>query len=128
MQSGNLDAQAIYQAVSDYCEGWYQPNVERIAGCLHDGLAKRTIERDDDSKEYLFHLTKDMLVEMTRKGGGSNAPAEKKNWTITILDCYERIATVKLNCPEYVEYMHLAKQEGRWQILNILWMYNHQQG
>ena len=53
--------------------------------------------------------------------GGSNSPAEKKNWTITILDRYEEIATVKVNCPEYVEYVHLARQDGQWQIVNILY-------
>ena len=120
------DNAAIYQAVSDYCEGWYTPNVEQIDRCLHESLAKRTIELNDNGREYLFHLTKDVLVDMTRKGGGSDAPVDKKNWTITILDCYEGIATVRLNCPEYVEYMHLARQAEQWQIVNVLWTYNRE--
>jgi Putative lumazine-binding len=121
MQSKSLDNDAIYEAVSDYYGGWYEANANRMDRCLHPGLAKRAIKIDDTGKEFLRHLTKDMMVEETRKGGGSDAPPEKKNWTITILDSYEEIATVKVASGEYMEYIHLAKQEGRWLILNVLW-------
>lgn len=115
------DSAAIYQAVSDYYEGWYTPNAEQMERCLHAGLAKRAIKIDDTGKEYLRHLTKDMMVEGTREGGGSDTLAEKKNWTITILDSYEDIATAKVASGEYMEYIHLAKQDGQWQIVNVLY-------
>jgi hypothetical protein len=121
MQAANSDTQAIYQAVSDYYDGWYEPNMERMDRSLHADLAKRAIKLDEAGKEYLLHLTKEVMVDATEKGGGSNSPAEKKNWTIRILDCYEEIATVKVNCPEYVEYIHLARQDRQWQIVNVLW-------
>jgi hypothetical protein len=66
------------------------------------------------------------MVESTDKGGGSTAAAEKKNWTITILDSYEEIATVKVASGEYMEYIHLAKQDGQWQIVNVLWTDNRE--
>ena len=91
-----------------------------MSECLHRDFAKRTIKHNAAGKEYLLHLTKEIMVEATRKGGGSDVSAEQKNWSITILDCYEEIATVKVNCPEYVEYIHLARQDGTWQIVNVL--------
>jgi hypothetical protein len=121
MQSFNVNAQAIYQAVSDYYDGWYIPDAKRMERCLHAGLAKRAIQLDEMGKEYLLHLTKDRMVDATDQGGGSDAPPEKKNWTITILDSYEEIATVKVASGEYMEYIHLAKQDGQWQIVNVLW-------
>lgn len=121
MQVGNLDTQAIYQTVSDYYDGWYEPSMKRMDRSLHTALAKRAIKVDDSGKEYLLHLTKDAMMDATIKGGGSNSPAEKKNWTITILDCYEKIATVKVSSVEYMEYIHLAKQDGQWQIVNVLY-------
>jgi hypothetical protein len=127
MQLENLDTQAIYQAVSDYYDGWYKPDMKRMNRSLHVGLAKRAIERDDAGEENLLHLTKEMMMDATRKGGGSNNPPEKKNWTITILDCYEEIATVKVNSVEYMEYIHLARQDGKWQIVNVLYT-NHRSG
>jgi hypothetical protein len=115
------DNAAIYQAVTDYYEGWYAADPKRMEGCLHTDLAKRAIKQDDIGKEYLLHLTKEVMVGATQKGGGSQAPANKKNWTISILDKYEEIATVKVVCPEYVEYIHLARQEEQWQIVNVLY-------
>lgn len=120
------DNAAIYQAVTDYYEGWYTPNAKQMAQCLHANLAKRAIKLDDGGKEYLRHLTKEVMVDATRDGGGSSISAEKKNWTITILDRYEEIATVKVKSPEYVEYIHLARQDGQWQIVNVLWTDNRE--
>lgn len=125
-QTKVADNAAIYQAVSDYYEGWYAPDVKRMEGCLHTGLAKRAIELDEAGKEHLLHLTKEIMVDATRKGGRSGVPPEKKNWTITILDCYEEIATVKVISLEYVEYIHLARQDGQWQIVNVLWTDNRE--
>ena len=115
------DNAAIYQVVTDYYEGWYTPDAKRMEGCLHASLAKRAVKLDEAGKEYLLHLTKEVMVETSRKGGGSDAPTEKKNWSIMILDRYQEIATVKVVCPEYVEYLHLAKQTGQWQIVNVLY-------
>ena len=126
-QTKVTDNDAIYQAVSDYYEGWYTPDAERIEQSLHADLAKRAIKRDDTGKEYLLHLTKDMMVEGTRKGGGSDAAAGKKNWTVTILDSYEEIATVKVASGEYMEYIHLAKHNGQWLIVNVIYTNNREE-
>ena len=120
-QTKVADHAAIYQAVSDYYEGWYGPNAEQIAQSLHTDLAKRAIKLDDSGKEYLRHLTKEAMVEATRNGGGSDASSEKKNWTITILDSYEEIASAKVASGQYIEYIHLARQDGQWQIVNVLY-------
>src|SRR5262245_61717920 len=122
------DNAAIYQVVSDYYGGWYTPDAKRMEGCLHADLVKRAIKRDESGKEYLLHLTKEVMVDATRKGGGSDSPAEKKNWTITILDRYEEIATVKVASGEYMEYIHLARQDGQWLILNVLYTLNRERG
>ena len=120
-QTKVFDNAAIYQAVTDYYEGWYTADEKRMDQCLHAGLAKRAIKLDDTGKEYLRHLTKDMMVEAAGQGGGSDAPAEKRNWTITILDSYEEIAAVMVTSGEYMEYIHLVKQDGQWLIVNALY-------
>jgi hypothetical protein len=120
-QDKDLDIQAIHEAVEDYYGGWYKADVECMNRCLHPGLAKRAIKLDENGKEYLRHLTKEVMVNATREGGGSDVPAEKKTWSITILDSYKEIATVKVVAGEYMEYIHLARQDGQWQVLNVLW-------
>jgi hypothetical protein len=120
-QDKELYIKAIHEAVEDYYSGGYEADVERMSRCLHPGLAKRLIKLDENGKEYLRHLTKEMMVIATRDGGGSDVPDEKKTWMITILDSYKEIATVKVAAGEYMEYIHLAKQDGQWQVLNVLW-------
>ena len=122
------DNTGIYQAVTDYYEGWYTPNARQMSECLHKDFVKRTIKQDATEKEYLLHLTKDIMVDETSKGGGSGSPSEKKNWTITILDSYEEIASVKVASGEYMEYIHLAKQDGQWQIVNVLYTLHRENG
>ena len=120
-QSKDLDIKAIHETVEDYYGGWYEANPERMRRCLHANLAKRAIKLDDAGKEYLLNLTKQVMVDATRDGGGSDTPADKHHWTITILDSYEEIATVKVNSGEYMEYIQLVKQDGQWQIVNVLY-------
>jgi hypothetical protein len=120
-QPSTLDVQAIYQAVLDYYDGWYEGNAERMERSLHTDLTKRSIKHDQNGKEYLRRLTKEQMVEATKRGGGTDAPQEKRNWTVTILDQYEEIATVKVAAGEYREYIHLARQDGQWLIVNVLY-------
>jgi len=120
-QSKDADIKAIQEAVEDYYGGWYEANGERIQRCLHPDLVKRAIKFDENGKEYLRNLTKDVMVNATKDGGGSEVSDKKKTWTITILDSYEEIATVKVSAGEYMEYIHLARQAGQWLIVNVLW-------
>lgn len=124
MQPDNVETQAIYQSVSDYYDGWYEANAERMDRCLHPNLTKRSVRYDETGKEYLRQLTKAQMVEATKQGGGTDAPPEKRNWTITILDLYKEIATVKVAAGEYREYIHLAKQDDQWLIVNVLYTLN----
>ena len=123
-QTKESDINAIYEAVSDYYGGWYEANPERMMRCLHPNLAKRAPTMDEAGKEYLLHLTKEVMVDATTKGGGSAAPADKRHWIITILDSYKEIATVKVASGEYMEYIHLVKQDGQWLIVNVIFTEN----
>lgn len=113
------DAEAMEAAALDYAEGWYTADAERVARCLHPEVAKRTIERDPQTNaEHFVHLTRDYLIQATARGGGRNPAAI---CTVTILDAYQETAVVRVDSPEYVDYLHLAKADGRWQIVNVLW-------
>ncbi len=123
-QMTDPDRLAIYQAAADYYGGWYGANVEQISRSLHPGLAKRAIRKDRQGNEYLHHLSKEQMLEKTQEGGGSDTPNDLQCYVITILDRYEEIATVKVVANEYIDYLHIAKQDGQWLIVNALWTDN----
>lgn len=92
---------------------------------MNDSLNKVTIGWDRTTKkEYARATTKAQMIEFATTWNKSNTkfPFNPSN-TITILDIYNRIATVKLVSDNWVEYLHLIKQDGRWSIVNLIWQY-----
>ena len=116
------DAAAIRQTALDYIEGWYEGNAERMERALHPELAKRIVRTDPKSgRSGLGQMSAMSLVQGTRNGGGKNASKEKQQKDVTILDVFEGAASAKVVASEWVDYLHLAKWNGRWVIVNVLW-------
>ena len=118
----NDELSALKSAAMDYVEGWYQGDAERMAKSLHPDLVKRRVrELSKTGQPLLNHISKTTLVEYTRAGGGKDTPKDKLFYEVDVLDVYKGIATVKGVSANYVDYLHLAKWNGKWLIVNILW-------
>jgi hypothetical protein len=120
--SSAADQTAIKQAALDYIEGWYEGNSERMERALHPDLAKRIVRTDQKSgRSRLDQMSALSLVQGVRMGGGKNTPKEKQQKDVTILDVYENAASVKVVASDWIDYLHLARYNGRWVIVNVLW-------
>jgi hypothetical protein len=115
------DRAAITQTALDYIEGFYEGSAERMERALHPDLAKRIVRTNDRGQSRLDQMSAMALVQVTRGGGGKNTPKDKQQKDVTILDVYENVATVKLVATDWIDYMHIAKYNGRWVIVNVLW-------
>ena len=116
------DRAAIRRAALDYVEGWYEGDAGRMGRALHPELAKRAYRPDPATGAPRFrHATREQMVEATARGGGSDLPAAQRSITVTILDVYREIASARVESYRYVDYLHLARVEGVWQIVNVLW-------
>jgi len=122
-RSGEVnDEEAIRQAALDYIEGWYAGDAERMEQSLHPELAKRAVFTDaEKGRSRLDQMSAMTLVQATRKGWGKNTPVEKQQNDVTILDKYENAACVKIVAADWIDYLHVAKYNGRWVIVNVLW-------
>ena len=40
---------------------------------------------------------------------------------MTSLDVFEHAAVVRVDGPEWVDFLHMARWNGRWVIVNVLW-------
>lgn len=114
---------AIRKAALDYIEGWFEGNAERMDRALHPQLAKRLLEVvSQTGQERFTNLTKDQMVEFTKRGGGSRVPADKRDIKVTILDTTKTMAVVRSDCSQFIDYLTLAKGAGgEWKIVNVLW-------
>jgi Putative lumazine-binding len=116
------DQAAIKQTALDYIEGWYEGNAERMERALHPELAKRIVHTNSQNRQSrLDQMSAMTLVQGTRRGGGKNTPKEKQLKDVTILDIYENAASVKIVASDWIDYLHMARWNGRWVIVNVLW-------
>ena len=115
------DAAAIKQTALDYIEGWYEGNAERMEKALHPELAKRIVRTSQEGRSRLDQMGAMTLVQGTKRGGGKETAKEKQQKDVTILDVFENAASVKVIASDWIDYLHMAKFNGRWVIVNVLW-------
>jgi hypothetical protein len=67
-------------------------------------------------------MTFEQLVQLaasySEDEGGAPADAPKK---VEILDALDQTASAKLTADWGVDYFHLAKYDGKWKIVHVLW-------
>lgn len=119
----SAEVQAITEVARDFIEAWYSADTDRMKNSLHPELVKRSLYRD--SKDGAMRLRRSanaaMMIGWTGEGGGSDLPSEDQIYEITVFDTFRHIATVKVESHTYVDYLHVAKIEGSWKIVNDLW-------
>lgn len=115
------DSAAIRAAALDYVESWYTADAARMERALHPELAKRIVQTDERGRSRLGQQGALTLINSTRGGGGRDTPAEQQIRNVEILDIFGNTASVRAEMSGWVDYMHLAKWNGEWKIVNVLW-------
>lgn len=116
------DSAAIRATALDYAEGWYTGDSVRMARALHPKLAKRIVMSPRGGGEpRLGDMTAAELVNGTARGGGTRNPPDRRQADVEILDIFGNTASVRLTMQEWIDYMHVAKWNGQWVVVNVLW-------
>lgn len=117
------DSSGIRAAALDYGQGWYEGNAERMDRALHPELVKRIVVLDTVSKKaQVDGMGKTVLVNYTRRGFGTRTPEARRKADVVIYDITGDAAIAKLTMADWVDYLQLGKFDGRWQIVNVLWV------
>jgi len=116
------DRAAITRTALDFEEGWYTADADRMASALHPQFVMRHVGIDAHS--HLSVLTQNIdaseLIELTRAGRGKVA-VERQRHDVTVFDSFGNVATARIVAWYGVDYLQLAKWNGRWVIVNVLW-------
>jgi Putative lumazine-binding len=107
---------AIIDTVRDYFEGWYDGDRARMERALHPDLAKRAPD-----SESLNETTAAWMIDATARGAGKREDPDERRLEIVVDDVYDRIATVTVRGPIYIEYVHLVLMQDGWRIVNTLY-------
>ena len=123
------DSSAIRATALDYVEGWYDGNAERMSRAVHPELVKRIVVSDTATKRSVIEtMGATALVNGTRRGWGKDTPANRRQKDVTILDVFGNAASVKSVMADWIDYLQMAKVDGRWVIVNVLWEYKPRSG
>jgi hypothetical protein len=61
------------------------------------------------------------LIAGTRAGYGREIPVAEQKSEVTVLDVFRNAASAKIDAGPWIDYLHLARVDGRWVIVNVLW-------
>ena len=115
------DSAGIRAAALDYIDGYWTGDADRMTRALHPDLAKRILMTNQAGEQRLQNMTAAQLIGGTRAGGGKDTPASEKKSEVKILDIFGNAATARIDAGAWIDYLHLSKVGGRWQIVNVLW-------
>jgi hypothetical protein len=113
------DSEAIRRCALDYIEGWYEGSADRMNQALSSRLTKRWFVSDQE----IWDVGRDWMVEATQNGRGRLLEPQKGRKEISILDQTTTMANVKIISNKFTDYLHLAKINNTWRIINVLWDY-----
>ena len=122
-QEANADREAVRQAVLDYVEGVYNVEPHRIERSVSPNLAKLGFYRPPAETAYrpARAMAYQQLVEIAKNYNKEGKLRKDAPKTIEIYDVLDQTATVKLTAEWGTDFMHLAKMDGKWMIVNVLW-------
>lgn len=116
------ETRAVERAVLDYVEALYEVKPELIDRGVHSELAKRGFGRNEtgEYRESTMSFAQlRSLAERWNARGRVDPKAARKE--VVVLDVLDKTASAKLVASWGIDYMHLAKYDGEWKIVNVLW-------
>ena len=119
----NADKDAVRAAAMDYLDALYQAQPDRIARSVHPKLTKIGFSKKQGASEYSESpMTYDQLFNLAgswnKDGKRPIATAPKE---VVVYEVLDQTASAKVTALWGIDYMHLAKYDGKWKIINILW-------
>jgi hypothetical protein len=118
------DREAVRQAMLDYVEGIYNAQPERLERSVHPDMVKRGYFRKQAADpDFTFEPMK--RAQLITLAGNWNKdhkrPIDTYPKDAIVYDVVNQTASGKVIAMWGLDYMHLAKHDGRWKIVNILW-------
>ena len=116
------DHEAVERAVLDYVEAVEQGKPELIERGVHRDLAKFGFHRENPGDAFrVIPMTFDQLVELAATMKEKGYVPDNPEHSVEIFEVLDQTASVKLTAFWGIDYMHLAKYDGQWKIVQVLW-------
>jgi len=120
--SADADSDAIQKAVLNYANSAYLVDVKLVDESVHPRLQKvGYVSRDGQpySEHWMnFDQLKELVSYWNKEGRFDKETARRE---VRILDQLDQTAIARLDAEWGIDYLQLAKIDGKWMIINVLW-------
>ena len=118
------DREGVRRAVLDYVEGFYEGDSTKLLRSVSPAVRKSGYYRahpDSAYRESVMPFPDGFMgyARRVREGRTRNPPNPPKE--VQLLDVLDQTASAKLTAWWGVDYLLLARQDGRWRITHVLW-------
>jgi hypothetical protein len=110
------DKAAIAQVFTAYFDAIRAGDAAAFERLIHPDAALRSFKSAPSTRWVIAENNRESDVERVRQKRMPIAIVP----TVTVLDVYDNIASVLLTSASNIRYCHLARQNGRWRIVNML--------
>lgn len=115
---------AVESAILDYVNALYEVDSTKMMRSVSLSLRKIGYWKNPDTGEYHdnLNMTYEQLVSLSARWNKDGTSANEESVKeIDIYDINDRTATAKLTAVWGIDYMHLAKIDDKWLIMNVIW-------
>ena len=122
--SSAQEKEKIERACWNYIEGFYEGDTTKLIAALKPSLFKYGYWKNKNTGNYdpdgqmTYRQALDYAKNVMEKKNFAKADAPKK---VEVLDIMNTIASAKVTAWWGVDYILLAKQNGKWMIEQVLW-------
>jgi hypothetical protein len=117
----DLDKSAIEAAIGRYVDAFYLEKPQLLEQSVHADLVKFGYSRDAGPDYAGAAMTRDQLKAIAGSFKSYADPGPDAPREIVVLDHLDKTATARLTALWGIDFVHLAKLEGRWWIVQVLW-------
>jgi hypothetical protein len=115
------DTLGVRQAVLDYLEGVYNADTSRIVHSVSPLLAKRGYYKRRNGTIVEAPMTFEGLIKTALTWSKEEKIPADAPKEVIIFDISDKTASAKCRALWGIDYLQLAKIDGRWKIFHVMW-------
>lgn len=115
------DRAAVERAALNYLEGFYEGSTEKLRESVHPDANKFGFYKEDGAYKRTPMSFDEMLAYAEEVKSSGNFPDKDAPKRVELLDVLDQTAVAKVYAWWGSDYMTLAKYDGNWMIVQVLW-------
>jgi hypothetical protein len=118
-----LDREGVRRAALDYLEGFYEGDSAKIVRSVRPDVHKVGYYTEQGSPKYLSEMMSyaEMITytnNFRKRGRTTPATAPRE---VIVGEVNDQTATAKVVAWWGIDYLQLARYDGKWMIVNVMW-------